>query len=570
ARVTGWRVEETRPATQSRPAVVEVVGFVEQGPPSLVTEVTWEDMEVIGRPLLALLDRSRPLREGDRFDYEDHQETQDLTVNYLQDQSFAHAKIDSRVDVDPERQDVRIQYRGIPGEPCTFGPVEITGLEHVPRSIVEDEISVVPGRAFKARHLAETQKRLFGLGVFSVVNVLPDLSDPTSDVVPVRIELSESRFRQLRLGGGFSFESGEQDVHLVTEFRHVNLFHRLWQLEVESTVGYTTLANFDDFFVLNDTAEAWAGTWEDGSPTALVDVQLDIPRFPAEKWHLENKLTFDRGLEPTYAYQSWEAAPTLSLRVSTPLTVSGAFHLKRLSYTDLPNELAELERAEIGSDLRYVLAYLEEQVTYDDRDDLLFTRRGVYAVADLAEAGLGGDFTFVRGQFDLRTYRQVVRLLGWTPRIILAGRAYGGLIVPLEDSEIPLAERFYLGGSSDVRGWTSQHLGPTVLDCAEGESCTSDDVVPIGGNAVVASGLEVRKYWPQGYGAAVFVDAGMVWTQLDEVVLNQVVPSVGVGGRYRSPVGPIRVDLAWPLRGSGDAFVYEPPVALHFALSEAF
>src|SRR6185503_8220310 len=98
---------------------------------------------------------------------------------------------------------------------------------------------------------------------------------------------------------------------------------------------------------------------------------------------------------------------------------------------------------------------------------------GAYALLDVHEAGgpVGGDYDYVRSTLDLRAYRPVLRLFGTTPRLVLAGRIGGGVIDPYEDhlvDGVPLEERLYLGGSSTVRGWTENHLGPLgPLPCTD-------------------------------------------------------------------------------------------------------
>ena len=101
-------------------------------------------------------------------------------------------------------------------------------------------------------------------------------------------------------------------------------------------------------------------------------------------------------------------------------------------------------------------------MVFSSRDDLLFPRRGLYAEYELAEAGgpVGGQFDFVRFKADQRAYIPIIRLFGWRPQGAIALRLGGGAIFPWGDAGVPTAERLYLGGANDVRGWQSNRLGP--------------------------------------------------------------------------------------------------------------
>ncbi len=119
---------------------------------------------------------------------------------------------------------------------------------------------------------------------------------------------------------------------------------------------------------------------------------------------------------------------------------------------------------------------------------------------------------------------------------------------------MPLFERFYAGGSGSVRGYERRHVGPL----AGGD--------PIGGRTLVETSAELRRAIAGKLGGALFVDAGQVGLADDRLPVDDLAVGVGFGLRYGSPVGPIRVDLGFPLdRPRGDA-----PWQVHVSLGRAF
>ena len=97
----------------------------------------------------------------------------------------------------------------------------------------------------------------------------------------------------------------------------------------------------------------------------------------------------------------------------------------------------------------------------------------------------------------------------------------------------------------------------------------TEAIQPIGGTALLHGTFEVRKYTLDGYGIALFNDWGMVWNALDEVDPLEVLPTAGVGLRYKSPIGAIRLDTAYRFNVE-PMFDLEPTLQIHFGLSEAF
>jgi outer membrane translocation and assembly module TamA len=420
---------------------------------------------------------------------------------------------------------------------------------------------------------------LFGLGVFSVVNVLPDLGGEDQSVIPVKIELAQSKFRQLKVGGGLLVESGKQDIHVSAEFRHVNLFNRLIRGTLSSRVGFTTLGTLSDIPAEGLLAEVTTTS----GPTALGGLEIEVPRFPARSWRSTTSFTAELGVEEGYRYWTPEFSPGLSWRVGPQLTLGFSYHLRYFDYLALTLDESDLGRTRLGLDFTdpYLLSFLRQKLTVDRRDHVLFTRRGTYGLFQVSEAGgpFGGQFNFVRLDADQRAYLPVRGIL--RSRGTIAGRAAGGLILPYgaddERARVPYAERLYLGGGSSARGWVRNHLGPYICDPDQAIECVGQfgqrqptgEILPLGGTLSLLGGIEARAYAPRDWGIAVFSDLGMAWDTPADLQLNQLQPSAGAGLRYKSPIGPVRFDVAARLRDE-PMYAEEPKFTVHFSLAEAY
>jgi outer membrane translocation and assembly module TamA len=129
--------------------------------------------------------------------------------------------------------------------------------------------------------------------------------------------------------------------------------------------------------------------------------------------------------------------------------------------------------------------------------------------------------------------------------------------------DLPASERFFAGGDTTVRGFALDQLGtPETLD---------QDGFALGGNALLILNAELRIPVRGSIGVVGFLDAGNVFSRTTEIELGELRSAAGFGVRYRSPVGPIRIDLGFKLgRREVVPGVLETPTALHISLGQAF
>jgi outer membrane protein assembly factor BamA len=611
ARFLGWDIRERKRARRRRPAVMDITGRVEEGEPSLVRELRFEGLDLGGGTgHRRYLERNASVQAGDVFTVSAVDETEDLIRGWLREHSFAWVDVQTEIVAYPEQRAVDLLFRVEPGVACRFGEVSFEPSEHIPDILIRDQLEFEPGKPFKASSLGETRRKLFGLGTFSMVEVTPVRQPEDPSVVPVRLTLTESRFRRLRLGGGFGAESGKQDAHVSVGFQHVNLYDRLIGLDLDTELGAATIASLEDL-AGGEGVQRWAPEIDSG-------LELSFPRIFGKGWIMRQSLDYEMGLESSYTFYQPSWQPSVS-RVFEPrkgtkrelgtLTLTSSYTLSYFDFIEQDVDLSSVEDSRMGLDLSapYILSYVEEAAIWDVRDDPLFTTRGMYLAAALGMAGgfgqqgapLFGNFDFVKAYGDLRGYTPLGKLFRLPGGVTLASRLAGGFAQPVgsgDRASVPYAERFLIGGGNTVRGWRTDWLGPRICEAAADEGgglgvrdpgdlaigsgsyyfrtaerpCTEGDPIPIGGQVYGFGTLELRKPLAWGLSVAGFVDVGMAWANWAMMKEQWPLPSVGGGIRYKSPVGPVRLDFAYRLDDDPLWDDTEYRWNLHFSLSEAF
>ena len=557
ARFQGWAFHPKRWHWDGTPKRVEVVGHVREGRPSLVRGIHFRGIEGMGAYAQRLLRRA-DVEEGERFSLDAHNATIAGTQSFLWDQGFARARVSGQVEAYPMEHAVDLTYQveGVgPGEVCTFGEILVENTAGVPEILVREAISFASGETYSTKKLDESQVRLFALGAFSVVRLSPDLSGSDTEI-PIRVQLAPAKTREVKLGFGLGLESGEQELRASSEFRHGNLRSRLWQAEALVSAGYKT------FGALKDVTGDPQNEWKDGGPFARVEASLSVPRVLGRGSRFRQSVEVEQGLEEASSFFRWALRPSLSFQVRESLSLSTGYRLEHW-IGDLDDELLSAEGTEALLE-DYRVSALEQTVLLDLRDSKIQTRRGLYAEGKFTEAGLITGFRFWKAEGDFRRFWSLKR-----PGGVLSVRLAGGAAAPHsafveedEQSYVPYAERFLLGGSNSVRGWEADHLGPLV--------CTdSGDCVPRGALASLFSTIQWRVEGPYSVGGVLFLDTGMAWESLEAVELSELQPSVGLGLRYGTPVGPLRIDFAWRLRDTAWS-ASSSRWALHAGLGEVF
>jgi outer membrane translocation and assembly module TamA len=224
------------------------------------------------------------------------------------------------------------------------------------------------------------------------------------------------------------------------------------------------------------------------------------------------------------------------------------------------------------------LSTVSTAVARDTRDDPLEPQRGTLLSGDatLAARHMASEVGFIRTFMQGFVYRNLGK-----PHLVFAGGARLGLAnafkqivqsvddqgnpVLIEVRDLPASERFFAGGDATIRGFSLDSVGAPDTITPAG--------LPRGGDAEIVLNAELRMPVRGHLGAVVFADGGNVFSRIANLNLEQLRGSLGFGVRYRSPIGPIRMDIGFKLDRrplAGTSAKLEPRYALHFSIGQAF
>lgn len=353
AEVDGYLIVRRPRITRLKP--VDIIGFVRPGEPSKVTSITLN-----GVPEGPMLDRLRAdieLVPGDVFLLDAYTAGMEQIRTELQERSFAHAEATGHVVVDPRQHTVAIHIDINRGPACHFGTVELSGFRQVPPEQIAFKIK--EGEPYHLSNIEETRRQLFGLRVFRLVNVIPDLSDPASTEIPITIQVRETKPRSLKLGLLASFQDGSQTLGADVLFEDWNLARKLWTYQQELRAG----GHYTDRL----------------GPQTLANGTLTLKHFFVPGLDFIQSGRFEQDME--YGVLSLALTSTTSFswtRWERNVLTAGY----RLKYTVLP--------------VPHLLSILEQSWTYEGRNDPLSPSRGWYWNLQTGEAGgfLNGDYNF--------------------------------------------------------------------------------------------------------------------------------------------------------------------------------
>jgi outer membrane protein assembly complex protein YaeT len=422
------------------------------------------------------------------------------------------------------------------GQPQFVREVAITGLSTTRLSLVNAQVNQRPGDPLSASGMAETQRRLYDLGIFSQVNMAVQNPDGAEERRYVIYDLQEASRYSLtvgagtefgRIGGGTAVADLSNPAGSAAFSPHVSLsISRLNFLGLGQTVGlqlrYSTLQKraSASYFV----PRIFNRPKLDASLTLLYDDTHDVN---------------------TYHDVRREISGQVAQRVTKALTAFYRYSFRNVDVSDL--KISPLLLPRLTQSVRVGIASVN--LVHDRRDDPTDPHRGIYSTLDvgLASKYLGSQTDFVRILGRNATYYR----LG--TRMVFARETQFGVEpafnIPLTadpSDPIPLPERFYGGGGNTHRGFSQNQAGPRDLSTG----------FPLGGSALFFNSTELRfPLLGANIHGVLFEDFGNVFSTLskmsfrvhqkDETDFDYMVHAVGFGVRYRTPLGPLRLDLAY-------------------------
>ena len=518
---------------------VELAIAVTEGEPSTIDTLQVELADAAQSPPELLEDARKQLslQEGDVFSEARIDSAQATLTAYLQNHGYAFAEVLKEYRIDKEQRSATLVFTAYPGDLYRFGDVRIEGDTPVSEKLIRGQVRFRRGQLFELDKVFDTQRRLYQLNLFRRVQVEPQYESAVGESLPVVIQLTAADEHLVRLGVGYGTE----------EFVRAS-------------------ASWQDRNFLGGARQARVAG-EFSSLRRLASVSLTQPNVLVPDLSATGTGFFSQDREDTYIVRRIGGNGRINHEVSPSVRTFYGLNIERDTFTEIDS--LDVVQALVGQQFLNpsTLAYLELGALLDTTDDIFTPTEGntINLNYHLANTLVAGDYQYHRVTL-LATHYQEVRP-GW----VLAFKVLPGIIEPFGAAAtaadtvvaVPLFERLFAGGSTSVRGYQRRRLGPLA-----GENCeeNEEECNPVGGEALLEGSAELRFPLFGNFRGVVFVDAGNVWQRPGDIELSDLRYTPGIGLRYATPIGPVRVDAGFKTRSEDPG----PPVVFHFSIGNAF
>jgi outer membrane protein insertion porin family len=444
---------------------------------------------------------------------------------------------------------VGVVYKVTEGDRQYVREVLTSGLRTTRQSLVDRNITLKPGEPLSPLRETDIQKRFYDLGIFSRVDTAIENPDGKTDHKYVLYHFDEANRYTVSVGVGAQVARfGTPSTSNVSSPGGTTGF----------SPAFSLTASRLNFLGLGHTITA-RGLYS--SIEKRASLSYFEPRFRSvEGRNVTYTVLFDNTLDVrTFAAKREEGSVQLSQKFSKTLTGLFQFAYRRVSVNSvvIPVLLVPqfLQPVRIGM--------LSANFVYDRRDNPVDPHKGIYNIADIGVSGgfFGSQRSFARALVRNATYYSL------TKHLVLARQTQFGIIRPFsapagvpEQESVPLPERFFAGGADSLRAFPYNQAGPrdTGASLVPGGPTSDPTGFPLGGNALFINNIELRfPFIGDNIQGVLFHDMGNVYSSVGNISFrfhqnnprdfDYMVHAAGFGVRYRTPIGPIRGDLAYSL-----------------------
>ncbi|HKT29191.1 autotransporter assembly complex family protein [Dyella sp.] len=434
--------------------------------------------------------------KGQRLDDDAYDAARDALNNALTANGYLDAKLTvHRVEVNRGEHSAAIHLAWNVGRRYRYGQVEFEGSQFQP-DFLQRYVPFKSGDYFDQNQLLTLQQALNSADYFSVVNVIPETDTAKDGVVDIKVQLAPAK-RRIYTSGLFVGTDTGVGVRGGIEYRWVNRHGHKWKNDIVLAQRLKTLSSQYTIPLPGDNQRSlnFGATYRDANTITSQSRTLELVANESEIWH------------------DW-------IRTVGVHALTGSFDVGKT-----PNEPESTPGVEHGSS---TLVYAEGSLSRKMADNFDFVRRGWSLNFD-ARSTVDSLLSTARFS-EITASGKWIHSFWRTNRLILRGDL--GHVWTNNFDALPPQLRFFAGGDQSIRGYPFQGIGPE----------NSYNRV-IGGSSLVIASATVEHYFTPRWGIATFVDAGNAFNGVN------VHPKIGtgIGVRWRSPVGMIRVDLGTPI-----------------------
>lgn len=461
----------------------------------------------------------KDLKIGERFRDKDLENSQKKLLIWLQNESYPFSEVDYKLKLNDDQSEITVEFIIIPGQKMSYGTIKIAGNEKVPESIIRDQVTFSSGDLFDPKNLQKTQRAVQHLEMFQYTTLHLEESENNSNLVNVLINVKEAPRLSTQVSVGYGVEE-----RLRTELNITKL-------------GFLGGIRKAVFIAKHSYLEPYS-------------ISLNLKQPAA--FHKRGSLSFNpfvlKKNETGYEKESTGLYWIYKLNCAK----FSSFHLDyNYEWNNLTakSDFIEDELLADGK-INYQLSSSSFGYSFNNSEPIISPTNGWRFAATAVFSGL----CFYSDYHYYQLLSEICRYTLVSDNLVLATRVECDVMEPTRSDEMtPLAERFYAGGKSSVRGWLRSELGPL-----------NDEGVPLGGNSLLEASLELRYPIYKIVSGVLFMDCGNIWKEAYQHNLNDLHYAVGGGLRIKTPLGAIRIDAAYPIFEEG------LPVRFYFSIGEAF
>jgi len=443
-----------------------------------------------------------PMQAGDVLLHSAYESAKSKITTIASEEGYLEARLERhQVLIDPVAYEAIIDFRMDTGPPWYLGQVSFD-QDLLADDYLQKFVNFEPGTLYDPNLLLALQGRLLGMEYFNAVRIEPQREEAGEDrVIPIEVLAERNKANKYRVGIGYATDVG---VRLSLDYRRRHIGPRGHKLKAELEIAEKT-------------------------QSAIVEYRIPY-RQPTRDYLL---------IRPEY-YGFDTASRQGSLvklgAAQSIVTPSGWRRNIGIDYRYEDYRIGESDSDTFNGLVPYI------SWSKVEADDPLNTRNGWRFKAIIEGTTLGlSETSWLSGTINYK----VIRSLGEEYRVI--ARTDLGAIAAGDVEDVPGSQRFFAGGDQSIRGWGLDVLGPKDPDTGE----------TIGGRFLAVGSLELERHLRGNWRGVVFTDFGNAFDPASPAVWEQ---SAGLGIRYATPIGPVRVDLAYALTKE------EPGFRLHFGL----
>lgn len=493
---------------------------IQEGPQFTVNKITFQGEVLFPENELH---EKMVLKENETYSEESLRKDIQMLTEMYQDEGYAFANVIRNLNVVPGENKVDVEFSFEKGKIAYFGRIRIKGNPKSRDKVIRREITIKEGQKFNGTDLRQSKENVQRLGFYEPDSIVFNTVSPKDkeDVLDVEVSVKEKNTGQISLGAGYSTATGG--------FFQASITQSNFRGKGQNLSFSLNIAKSSNTF----------------------SVDFTEPYFLDTKWSLGGGVFVSEN-DTSSSYS--EKRKGGNIRVGYPIfTFTNLYMTYKLEDTQIKSVD---DPSIVISEENGIASSVQTSIVHDKRDDRSDPRKGYFLSYSTEYTGVGGEKKWLKNEAEARGYYPIVGDL------ILRSRFYAGKLDQVDSRPIPRTERFTLGGSRNLRGYSFEDIGPKKRLARRDTGILED--FNLGGQFMSFTNVEFQHPLSREAGLkwVVFFDAG----HAGDVDKIKVYTDYGFGFRWFSPIGVLRFEFGYPLTSE----FKEKGSQFHFDIGQVF